>query len=497
MRRIYFLVFLVLQAYSVLAGSRVSRDSIRKKIDTLSGSKFISKESLLRKKILFISLPGDTSKPSPLNSLPDTLLVLSRDFPMPVGENSFFDNELYKQRLDSLQKMVPLTYNQSVQSYINLYVYKRRPFIERLLGEGKYYFPIFEKAMLEAGLPGELKYLPVIESALNPFAVSRVGATGPWQIMYGTGKDYGLQINSSLDERRDPYRSSQAAARYFKDMFQRYGDWLLVIASYNCGKGNVDKAIRRAKGPRDFWSIQRFLPRETRTYVPAFIAATYIMNYAGLHGLHIPNASFFPHPDTLQINQKVSLISLANNLCVSKDEIRLLNPQFRKNWVEGKEEAPVNILVPGGNSERIPEILNFLKSNPDQFDSSNLNDDPDKSGKSMVSRMVHHKVRRGETLMDLAHHYSCKVEEIQALNHLHSRKLVSGQRLRIKEIVSINESYNVPSAGRITHYKVRKGDTLQSIAMQFNITIRQIKGLNRLHSNLVRKGQNLKLSNRI
>jgi membrane-bound lytic murein transglycosylase D len=488
MRRIYFLILFSVIMFPAISGTLLPHDSTNQK--QKSSSKIFSNR--------FSPLSsGDTSQNPYLNTLLDTTLVLPRDFPMPVDENSHFENELYKRRLDSLQKQVPLTYNEYVQSYINLYVYKRRPLIERLLGEGQYYFPIFEKVLIEAGIPAELKYLPIIESALNPFAVSRVGATGPWQFMYGTGKDYGLQINSRLDERRDPYRSTQAAAHYFKDMYQRYGDWLLVIASYNCGKGNIDKAIRRAGGVKDFWQIQKYLPRETRTYVPAFIAATYMMSFAWQHGLHISNPAFSAHPDTLKVDQTVSLSSIAENLCVSELEIKRLNPQYKKGLVEGRSDSPLNIWVPGGNSGKIPSLLSLIKSNPDQFISVSPGFGQEENRRSLFSRFIHYRVRSRETLSSLADRYSCEVQDIKHWNHLRTNQILPGQKLKLKEWVKIGSSNYTRSEKHTLHYRVRKGDTLESIALRFNISINHLKGLNRLHSNLVRTGQNLKLKNSI
>ena len=481
MRRIYFLAFFIGISLPVFSGIKKSHPNLKSiKLSCLTQQ------------------PGlDTNRNGEIILDADTTMVLSKDFPMPVDENSHFENDLYKKRLDSLQKQVPLSYNEFVQSYIDLYIYKRRPLIERLLGEGLYYFPIFEKALSDFGVPSELKYLPIIESALNPFAISRVGATGPWQFMYGTGKDYGLKINSQLDERRDPLRSSQAAAHYFKDMFARYGDWLLVIASYNCGKGNVDKAIRKAHGIKDFWAIQRFLPRETRTYVPAFIASSYIMSYANLHGLHMQNPSFSAHPDSLRLDQSVSLFALADNLCVSLDELKRLNPKYKTGLIEAQPEAPVDILIPEGNSSRFAAFLSQLKANPEgyQYIRSGLQDPSER--RSFISRLIHHRVRSGETLAEIAGKYSCGVVEIKNWNHLHSNKLYLGQKLKLKQILYVGSTTHSRNIRKTIHYKVRRGDTLESIAVHFNTTIAQLKALNRMHSNLVRTGQSIKLTNRI
>jgi membrane-bound lytic murein transglycosylase D len=482
-----FVFVLIFNSLQIVSANRVlvSLDSSRNKI----------KPSIPRKAEREVL---DTLNSNYLNEVYDNSLVLAKDFPMPVDENSLFENDLYKKRLDSLQKNIPLTYNEYVQSYINLYVYKRRALIERLLGEGTYYFPIFDRALKEEGVPSELKYLPIIESALNPFAISRVGATGPWQFMPGTGRDYGLKINSNRDERRDPYLSSKAAAKYLRDMYDRYGDWLLVIASYNCGKGNVDKAIRKSGGEKNFWVIQRFLPKETRTYVPAFIAATYAMNYAPHHGLHLQFPAFNIHPDTVPILQTVSLSSVADNLCISPEEIRYLNPQFKSGIIFGTAEAPSFLLVPGGNLSAVIELKNSLKLDSMHFTQLNSAYPVDGGHHSFISRLIHHRVRPGETLLIIADRYSCKVSEIKSWNHLHTIRIKPGQNLRVKQnlefITKINRIHFSP---HLLHYKVRKGDTLKIIASRYHISVNSLRGLNGLHSNLVKTGQNLKVSNRI
>ena len=194
-----------------------------------------------------------------------------------------YSDEIYEQRMAKIYSPIPLVYNEEVKRYIELYAYKRRALTSRVMGLSDLYFPLFEEVLDKEGLPLEFKYLAIVESALNPIAVSKMGATGLWQFMYNTGKMYNLKINSYYDERRDPIKSTHAACRYFKDMYKIYGDWLLVIAAYNCGPGNVNKAIRRSGGKRNFWEIAKYLPSETRGYVPAFIAITYVMHYANEH----------------------------------------------------------------------------------------------------------------------------------------------------------------------------------------------------------------------
>ena len=208
-----------------------------------------------------------------------------------INTVGFYDyNFTYKSRLDSIQRIVPLSYNEYVHSFIAIYS-KRKDMMGKMLGLSNYYFPIFEKALVSYNIPTEIKYLPIIESSMNPHAISRVGATGLWQFMFGTAKAYGLNMDNFVDERKDPIQASYAAAAYFRDAYDELGDWLLAIAAYNCGKGNVTRAIDKA-GSRDFWEIRPFLPKETRDYVPAFIAALYVMNYAEKHDIAVQNSNF-------------------------------------------------------------------------------------------------------------------------------------------------------------------------------------------------------------
>ncbi len=454
------------------------------------------------KNLLSKKFDPDTADINSINPPYDTTLVMNTDFPMPVNKDSYFENALFKKRLDSLQKLIPLNYNEYVQSYINLFIYKRRSLIERLLGESKYYFPIFEKALTKFQMPIELKYLPIIESALNPFAVSRMGATGPWQFMAGTGKDYGLTINGFMDERRDPYRSTQAAAQYLKDMYDRYGDWLLVIASYNCGKGNVDKAIRKAHGSKDFWVIQRYLPKETRTYVPAYIAIAYSMNYATAHGLHCQLPDFNIRTDSILVSQNIALSAIAESLCSSGVELQHLNPQFKYGMVLATSEIPKMIIIPLIDSAKIKALQIQLRLNPEMYAENIPGFRPYDSNHSFLGKLFRHRVHRGETLVIIADRYSCTIKDLKKWNHLHSNWLIPGQKLKVKEIYAGNFSKGtrnrkLKGIHSLRHYKVRKGDTLKEIANRYNIPIKNLKGINRLHSNMVKEGQNLKLVNRI
>ncbi|MEB0260471.1 MULTISPECIES: transglycosylase SLT domain-containing protein [unclassified Mucilaginibacter] len=262
-----------------------------------------------------------------------------------------YKNNIIKRRLDTIQKEVSLDYNGYVQAYIDNYV-RRKDEMGRMIGLSKYYFPIYEKAFQDAGIPDEIKYLSIVESALNPNAISRVGAAGPWQFMSETAKIYGLAMTDYVDDRRDPVRASNAAAEYLKDAYQQFGDWLLAIASYNCGKSNVEHALEKT-GTHDYWSIRELLPPETRGYVPAFIAINYVMKYHKYHHIVLQTSDLAIITDTVMVNKFVSLSRVAQALGMTLKDICTLNPSYRQQLVNGTAAIPRKIVIPVVNEERL------------------------------------------------------------------------------------------------------------------------------------------------
>ena len=259
--------------------------------------------------------------------------------------NPTYSKEEYVERLSRMPSVMEMAYNDVVQKFIDRYSGRLRHSISYMLGASNFYMPIFEEALEAYQLPLELRYLPVIESALNPNAVSRVGATGLWQFMLGTGRQYGLQVNSLYDERRDPIKASYAAAHYLSDLYKIFGDWNLVIAAYNCGPGNVNKAIHRSNGEKDYWQIYPYLPKETRGYVPAFIAANYIMTYYSKHNI-CPMMSRLPaQTDTVMVNRDVHLEQIAAVVGIGIDQLRALNPMYRRDVIPGNTE-PMPLRMP-------------------------------------------------------------------------------------------------------------------------------------------------------
>lgn len=267
----------------------------------------------------------------------------------PAGADTLipdFPDSVYLRRLAEIPSVVDLTYNRIVKNYINVYTRKRREQVRIMLGLSNYYFPIFEEVFDFYGVPYELKYLSIIESALNPRAVSRAGAVGTWQFMYSTGKHYGLTINSLVDERRDPLQATRAAARFLVDLYGIYGDWTLALAAYNCGPGNVNKAIRRSGGKRSFWEIYYYLPRETRGYVPAFIAATYTMNYYSEHLLSPAPLKLPRYTDTIMIDEPLHLRQVSEVLGLPLDQLRDMNPQYRQDLIPATPAKHYALKIP-------------------------------------------------------------------------------------------------------------------------------------------------------
>ena len=357
--------------------------------------------------------------------------------------------ETYIRRLAAIPSVIEMPYNQVVRKHIERYIYRSRTLVEEMLGMSLYYMPIFEQALEKEGLPLELKYLPIVESALDPNAVSRVGAAGLWQFMIGTGKGLGLEVNSLVDERRDPYRSSAMAAKYLKNLYQIYNDWSLAIAAYNCGPGNVNKALHRNGGTGDFWDIYEYLPRETRGYVPAFIAANYAMTYYKQHNISPSLARKPLITDTVSVNRRIHFGQIAQVLNIPIEEIRTFNPQFRADVIPG-DNHPYTLVLPS------QQIYSFIMSE-DSID--NYRDDlyahrnivepggqvstieEYVNGQSASSPQTYtHKVGRGETLSTIAAKYGMTTEELMSLNNMSSERVRRGDNLKVLAPVHNNAS---------------------------------------------------------
>ena len=345
-----------------------------------------------------------------------------------TGAFVFYPDSVYISRLQSLPHIMEMTYNSIVKSYIEMYA-RRQKQVGMMLGIGKtYYFPLFEQSLDRYGVPLELCYLPVIESALNARATSHVGAAGLWQFMVGTGRIYGLEVNSLVDERRDPIKASDAAARYLADLYKLYGDWHLVIAAYNCGPGNVAKAIRHSGGKRNYWQIYPYLPRETRSYVPIFIAANYIMNFYKEHNICPTEPVRQLVTDTLMITDRVHLRQIADVAGLPLDQLQFLNPQYRYNIIPG-DIKPYPLVLPLDNINIYAECRDTILHYMPELSTRQVKADPD--GYSATGDVKYYKVKSGDTLGSIASRHSCTVKQLQKWNNLKGTTIRIGQRLRI------------------------------------------------------------------
>ena len=338
-------------------------------------------------------------------------------------------DSLYIDRLARIPSLIELPYNDAVKKYIEQYTTKLRKKVSFMLAASNFYMPFIEEALDLYDLPQELKYLPIIESALNPTAVSRRGAAGLWQFMLKTGKIYGLENNSLVDDRRDPIKSTWAAVRYLKDLYDIYNDWTLAIAAYNCGPGNVNKAIYRSGGKTNFWDIYYYLPRETRGYVPAFIAATYIMTYHAEHGICPMEPKLPIATDTIMVNRLLHFDQIAAVCDIDMETLRGLNPQYREDVIPGK-------FLPG--ALRLPEdkIRTFILSGDSIYNYDRekyFSEEKVKTLKNQAtnSGFIYHKIRSGETLSTIARRYRVTVTELKNWNGLRTSRIVAGKRLKI------------------------------------------------------------------
>ncbi len=344
-------------------------------------------------------------------------------------------DSVYKARLQALPCVIELPYNERVRAFILRYVKRSPKQVARMMRMSEYYFPIFEEALGRYNLPYELKYVPIIESALNPSARSHAGAAGLWQFMPSTAKLFGLEVNSLVDERMDPIKATEAACRFLKSMYTIYRDWNLVIAAYNCGSGNVNKAIRRAGGKRDFWSIYPYLPRETRNYVPIFIAANYAMNYGQEHGICKAPIEKTLITDTILTSRRLHLHQVSKNLDIEIDELRRLNPQYTRD------------ILPGGTTYALCLPADKIGLYIDQED-------------SILAYKADSLINNRRAEIDMA------------------------------KVTSVNGSYR---SNGITYYTIKNGDTLGGIARKFHCSVKQLKQWNGLKNDNIRAGKKLKI----
>ena len=360
--------------------------------------------------------------------------------------NPVFEKEVYIDRLKRIPSIIEMPYNEVVQKFIDRYSGRLRHSISYMLGASNFYMPIFEEALETYGLPLELKYLPVIESALNPTAVSRVGATGLWQFMLATGKRYGLEVNTLVDERRDPIKASYAAANYLSDLYKVFGDWNLVIAAYNCGPDQINKAIHRSKGSKDYWQIYPYLPKETRGYVPAFIAANYIMTYYCEHNICPMTTRLPAKTDTVIVSRNVHLEQIAAVCNIDIEQLRTLNPAYRRDIVPGATKMSAVRLphtevgkfidledsIYAYNAEVLFSKRATVEVNDDVPTYTRKSGRKSRSKKARSSRGRSVTVKSGQTLSEIAKRNGTTVAKLRRLNGIKGSNIRAGKKLRVR-----------------------------------------------------------------
>ncbi len=442
-------------------------------------------------------------------------------------------DSIYIQRLQSIESFVDLSFNPTVKNFIELYTQRKRSLTEFILGMSAFYFPMIEEQLDKYNLPMELKYLPIIESALNPNARSRANAVGLWQFMYGTGKIYKLEISTFLDERRDPAKSTESAVKYLSDLYKIYKNWHLVIAAYNCGPGNVNKAIRRAGGTHDYWSIYYKLPRETRGYVPAFIAAAYVMNHYQEHHLTPRYPDFSIVTDTIKIHDYLHFKQVSEILKIPVEELQALNPQYRMDIIPGKADKPYPLRIP------IEYVGHFLDDEEDIFAYKRDEIFPNNEillpkgqnyfhpSEVQGKEKVFYTVKSGDNPGFIAQWFHVRLNDLRYWNNINRNMIRVGQKLtiyvpkqyadfyseintlnfeqkqehaRIKPVANaIASSSSSPAQveydSEYVYYTVRSGDTLWSIAQQFpGVSNNDIIKLNNMsNGNKIKPGQKLKI----
>lgn len=422
-------------------------------------------------------------------------------------------DSLLARRIFEIPSMVPLAYNANVKRWIELYVEKRKRSSSALLGLAQYYFPWMQEIFDRYGVPEELICLTIVESGLNPTAVSRAGATGIWQFMYGTGKIYGLEVNTFIDDRRDPYKATDAAARHLRDLYDIFHDWSLAISAYNCGPGNVRKAIARSgvKGQPDFWKIKNYLPKETQNYFPAFIGALYLKNYHTLHGIEAAPIRIPFSVDTVMINKQLHLEQIASVLNIDIEEIRTFNPQYKRDVIPAYT-TPYPLRLKANDIIRYIAFSDSIHKA--QYDTLFM---PLKAYEEIFTGIedpeyqrenVYHYVKKGESLSIIAKKYNLSVYELKQMNKLSSNYIKPKQRLLVgynsveksknqptKPTTASNSSSTTPKPSSTPdYYIVKKGDTFGAIAKKYNISVSRLAEYNGIKNvNVLSVGQKIKI----
>ena len=478
MKRQYYLSFLFI-IFSSVAICQVQPDSIV--VDSLEVA--VAEEELIFKEdtadFVYFALP------SQLEYIP--------------GEDS---PELYRDRLRCIEKKMPLIYNERIHAFINYFTVKDREYTRMMMRRKNLYFPIFEKYLAKYNLPDELKYLSIIESGLNPRAVSRVRAVGLWQFMSATGKYYGLNNDWYIDERMDPEKATDSACRYLRDLYNMFHDWELALAAYNTGPGNVKRAIRRSGYKRSFWEIYPNLPRETRSYVPQFVAITYTMNYLDEHNFFDEGEEMLPHYDTLQVSKFLHFETFANLTGACLEDLQRLNPSIQRNAIPETKKS-YTVYIPKVTKDLLMLNRVAILDSASKIGKKELELLAQKTAGSMTGDRIVYKVRSGDVLGSIAIRHNVRVNDLRKWNNLRGNTIRVGQRLNIykkqnlhsNSVIASSKSNQstrpMPVAGSKT-YVVQPGDTLWDISKKFEgLTIEKIKSLNKLNNAKIQPGQKL------
>ena len=413
-------------------------------------------------------------------------------------------------RIACMQTEIPLHFNERVRAFVDYFSIRNRAYTRDILQRKELFFPIFSEVLKEQGLPDELKYLSIVESGLRPNAISRANAVGLWQFISSTGKMYGLRHSWYVDERMDPYEATEAACRHLKDLYRMFDSWELALAAYNCGPGNVRKAIRRSGYKREFWEIYRYLPRETRSYVPQFVAITYLLNHLEEHNLSQEPEFFNPEWDTIMVSQYFHIETFSNQLNLCVEDILKLNPQIKRGALpEGTRNFALKI--PSDVKEEVVAKRAMLYDTASKVGKAHLKylarNTP---GSTYGRKKLTYRVRSGDVLGTIARRYHVRVSDIKAWNNIRGTMIRIGQRLNIWVLPDYNSqtknlyTVDLPKAvkeekferidGQKVYY-VRSGDSLWSISRDNNTTIEKLKSANRLGSNTIRPGQSLIIPN--
>lgn len=405
-----------------------------------------------------------------------------------------------KARLAKLNARTPFNveYNPILESVIKSYLKRNKKGMERLMALSSYYFPLFEQELDKYDIPLEIKYLSIVESALNPRAKSRVGATGLWQFMFTTGKMHGLDVSSYVDERMDPARSTEAAAQYLASLYKVFGDWDLVLASYNSGPGNVSKAIRRSGGSTDYWHLRRFLPRETAGYVPAFLATLYLFEYADEHKFQPkkPDVVYF-ETDTIQVKQLLTFDQISTTTGVEKEMLQFLNPSYKLDIIPFVEDEKYTLRLPK------PAVGKFVTNENAIYDfaQNELIEEKKELPKYVETKdRIRYRVKSGDYLGKIAERYGVGISSIKSWNNLRSNNLRIGQYLTIyprkpADVASGQGASGSAKSSSQKVYTVRQGDSLWSISKKFpGVTVQNLRAWNDMNTNSLKPGMKLKIS---